>query len=409
MVAARMQPSAMVASRVTRGGVLLVSTLVVLFARRPDQFLHPYVWVEDGVYTLSDYVQRGAWIITEPMAGYLPIASKLISYVAYRSSILWAPEIETALVVALTCAVIFATAFSPTHLRWPLLCAVAVLLVPTDAEVFVVSSYAFWWGGLLLPLALLWDSARGFEPLRWIYIVFGGLSSPIVIPIAALFWLRAVIERHQTNLFAAMLATLVSVMQIVAIHYQPIEIQTATIGVPAAMAALRQFIGAYFHLATPTLAALVIAGVIAFAAWRIRDKLDRWFMLLVLTFAALCTSVALRMPLDALQGIHPFSAGPRYFFYPFILLSWIMIWIASLSAKSVRLLIGAAMCGAVMFALPGMSRRHDPVNWREQILACAQASGPYTIPIHYIGHRRDMWRAELTGDDCRKLIRQSLF
>jgi hypothetical protein len=396
-------------SRRARGVVLFVLTLAVLFARRPDQFLHPYVWVEDGAFTLSHFVQRGAWIITEPLAGYLLIASKLISYVAYRSSILWAPEIETTLVVALTCAVIFATAFSPTHLRWPLLCAVAVLLVPTDPEVFVVSSYAFWWGGLLLPLALLWDSARGFEPLRWIYIVFGGLSSPIVIPIAALFWFRVVIERYQTDLFAAVLATLVSVMQIVAIHHQPIEIETATIGPPAAMAALRQFVGAYFHPATPMFGALVIAGVIAFAAWRIRDKLDRWFVLLVLIFGSLSASVALRMPLDALHGIHPFTVGPRYFFYPFILLSWIMVWIASLSAKLIRLAIGAAMCGAVVFALPGMSRRHDPVNWREQILACAQASGSYTIPIHYIGHRREMWRAELTGDDCRKLIRQSLF
>jgi hypothetical protein len=115
------------------------------------------------------------------------------------------------------------------------------------------------------------------------------------------------------------------------------------------------------------------------------------------------------MPLDALQAIDPSTVGPRYFFYPLILLSWIMIWIASLSAKPIRLAIGAAMCGAVVVALPGMSRRHEPVNWREQVLACAQASGPYAIPIHHIGHSGAMWRAELTGDDCRKLLSQSIF
>jgi hypothetical protein len=109
-------------------------------------------------------------------------------------------------------------------------------------------------------------SARGYEPLRWFYIVFGGLSSPIVLPIAALLWLCAVIERRQTDLFAAVLATLVSVMQIVAIHHQPIELETATIGLPAAMASIRQFVSAYFHPAMPMLVALVIAEALAFAA-----------------------------------------------------------------------------------------------------------------------------------------------
>jgi hypothetical protein len=31
----------------------------VLFARRPDQFLHPYIWVEDGDPILKAYAERG--------------------------------------------------------------------------------------------------------------------------------------------------------------------------------------------------------------------------------------------------------------------------------------------------------------------------------------------------------------
>ena len=158
---------------------LIVLTVAVLFMRRPDQFWHPYIWVEDGYYTLRFSLEDGWRTIFAPLAGYLCVASKLIGYAAYRISILWAPEIELALTVAFTSAVVAAVAYSPTHLRWPFLCAVAVLFVPTDSEVFAVSAYAFWWAGLLMFLALLWDTARGREWLRWSFIVFGGLSSPL--------------------------------------------------------------------------------------------------------------------------------------------------------------------------------------------------------------------------------------
>jgi hypothetical protein len=343
------------------------------------------------------------------VAGYLLVATKLISYVAYRTAILWAPQVELVLTIALTCASVIAVARSPTHLRWPYLCALAVLLVPTDAEVFAVSPYALWWAGLLLPLALLWDSGRGYELVRWLYILFGGLSSPIIVPIAVLFWLRAGMERQQTDMFAAVLASVIAGIQIVVIHYQPIEINTASINFLAVLIGLRQFIGAYFYFAMPVLASAVIAALLALAAWSARTKLDRWFLLLVLMFCAMCASVALRLPITVLQAMDPLDAGARYFFYPFILLAWIMISIASQSALPVRVGIGAAMACALVLALHGMSRRHDAINWRDHILACAQSPGSYAIPVHRDGRVSAMWSTELTGADCRALMRQSLF
>jgi hypothetical protein len=105
----------------------------------------------------------------------------------------------------------------------------------------------------------------------------------------------------------------------------------------------------------------------------------------------------------------PLDAGARYFFYPFILLAWIMISIASQSALPVRVGIGAAMACALVLALHGMSRRHDAINWRDHILACAQSPGSYAIPVHRDGRVSAMWSTELTGADCRALMRQSLF
>jgi hypothetical protein len=93
----------------------------------------------------------------------------------------------------------------------------------------------------------------------------------------------------------------------------------------------------------------------------------------VLAFVAMCASVALRVPVDTLLSLDRFTAGPRYFFYPFALLGWILIWIASASSVPVRAVIGTAMAVAVLLALPGMSRRHDPIDWRQHMTACAAA------------------------------------
>ena len=152
----------------------MLITVAVLALRQPDQFISPYVWIEDGWYLLRMFLEHGWSNIVQPLAGYQILANKLIVFAALNLSVLWAPEIMLLLVTALTCAVIAAVAFSPTHLRWPLLCALAVLAVPTGPEVFSVSAYAIWWAGLLLLLTPLWDSGRGREPLRWAYLMFGG-------------------------------------------------------------------------------------------------------------------------------------------------------------------------------------------------------------------------------------------
>jgi hypothetical protein len=105
---------------------------------------------------------------------------KLISYIAFSISILWAPEIETVLMVLMTCAVIVAIARSPTHLPAPFLCAIAVLLVPSGAEVFAVSAYANWWAGLLLLLPPIWRQESQY--VKNFFIIIWRLINPVDFP-----------------------------------------------------------------------------------------------------------------------------------------------------------------------------------------------------------------------------------
>lgn len=140
-----------------KAAALFLLTILVLFLRRPGQFSNPYLWVEDGTVTLRSFVDHGANILVEPVSGFHIFASKLLFFLAFRLSALHAPAIEAALAVVGTVMVVLAIAFSPTHLRYRGMCAIAPLVVPTDAEVFATSAYFFWWSGLLLILVPLWQ------------------------------------------------------------------------------------------------------------------------------------------------------------------------------------------------------------------------------------------------------------
>jgi hypothetical protein len=198
-------------SKKTAAAGLCLLTVAVLAFRQPDQFLRPYIWGEDGLYNLPGLARHGLWILFEPIAGYEVLAMKLLSIATFKTSVLYAPEIGVVLATALTCVVVLAVALSPTYLPAPFLCAVAVLLIPTDPEVFAVVLHAFQWAGLLLLLARLWRSER--QALRWAYILFGGLSSPIIVPIAGVMTLRAIFDRTRAEIAASAIAIAVAVLQ----------------------------------------------------------------------------------------------------------------------------------------------------------------------------------------------------
>jgi hypothetical protein len=63
--------------------------VVILGLRRPDQFRHPYFWLEDEAI-LGAYVQRGFASILGPIAGYYILARKLLDISALKLSILHA-------------------------------------------------------------------------------------------------------------------------------------------------------------------------------------------------------------------------------------------------------------------------------------------------------------------------------
>src|SRR5260364_84579 len=64
----------------------LLTAGALLALRRPDELLNPYVWAEDGVVNIRDFIDYGARSIFLTVAGYFVLATKLISVTALSIS-----------------------------------------------------------------------------------------------------------------------------------------------------------------------------------------------------------------------------------------------------------------------------------------------------------------------------------
>jgi hypothetical protein len=380
----------------------------MLWVRRPDQFTHPYIWAETGRVILPAYADRGWASFIEPVAGYQVLPLKLIALTSFTLSFLNAPTIMFAMTVALTIGVTLAVALSPTHLRYPWACAVSCLLIPTGSEAFGVALMSFWWAGLLAFLALIWR--EGHERLRLAYVLIGGLSGPAIIALAPLFALRAAVVRRRPEIIAAGLAIFCAGIQVVSSFWAVWNVVRAK-SVPLPWDVAGKFLGYFFApqlaLSPDRLPMAAVVGCIALLAIgvvliRQREGLHFTFWLLTLAAIAMVASSLLRTPFEA---IFPTLTTPRYFFYPFILTSWLLIWLAAEMSHAGKIAVATVFLSTYAQAAPQYRWRHVPIDWRHHIKHCALAD-TYQILAHTNGQLENAWRVPLTGKQCRWLTRR---
>ena len=398
--------------------IILVG-VIGLMARRPDQLHAPYIWVEDAGINLPDYARSGWRTIFHTVSGYFVLPSKLLFVVSMVLSFRWFPEVSYWLTALFTCLVMGAVAFSPTRLQLRLACALMLMALPVDSEVYGVSLYACWWGSLLVVLPLLWrDDARHRRGWRTAMLLLGGLSSPIVIALLPLFAWRAWAHRNRDvsmDLGFAALAAAVQLGALLVSEHAPYN-GFAHFGLGLF---LQKFFG-YFvlvhataaehYFASGLAAAFLLAGVTAFG-WRHRKDLGETFFILLAAVVLAAIASALR---NDLAIIHPVNAGPRYFFLPFAFLSWALIQLAALPRAPGQAGFAAAFALAMLAlatrdALVIGQRRHEANDWRQVVSNCIAAEGRQPIPFHFDGRRASMGNTYLTGEECRRLVMNSVF
>lgn len=382
---------------------ILLATIIIMVWRRPGQFIHPYIWVEEGVVTLPDYIHHGWLTLFHPVAGYLVIPSKLIFLTAISISFIHLPALEYWFTIFFSAGVIITIALAPTILKWRYACALFVLLLPVNPEVYAVSEYAFWWGTLLAFVVLLWDTNdKRHLPLRIALLLIGGFSSPMIIPISVVLALRAAATKLRTDAVVAVTGILVAAIQACVMHATAAHSAFPKINV---MLLLEKFFG-YFSYQPPSsgdvaaslLGLAIILCIATFVITRRRWRtIDMWLILACLGMAII-GSIA-RVPIEI---IHPSLAGPRYFFYPFIFLAWILIWIAASGNLVQRSISFACLAGAIIVFSQVGQRHSDKMDWVSNVSTC-EKSVKFDMPIQTDGNKDAAWHVRLNGADCRRL------
>jgi hypothetical protein len=391
---------------------------LLLFARRFAQLLHPQVWDEDFVI-IAAFVNQGPLAVFVPLNGYLVIASKLVSLIALLFPFALFPLISTIIAWLFTVFVCIALSVCPTMLRGGPLLALAVLLVPSDAEVFGIPLYTLWWASLLLFVVAFWRAENRSLRVRIAFTIIGGLSAPTVLLTAPLAVLRAVFYRNRAETLVMATCVTCAIIQVLCIvktagasSQSGIAILTGVIG------ALPKFVGSYavgnlvaHHTPLRAIAigiAMALPLVIILATW-FRSPSQR----IALVFLSYCWVGAVVFSCLRVNPaiIDPVLAGPRYFFFPYLLEGWLLIQVgAQTGAPILRTAAAALLVLSVFNVLPVLSRSHDDFLWQQNVANCAAVpgNGTYAIPVEFAGSAAASFHLVLTGEECRRLDRFGL-
>jgi hypothetical protein len=386
--------------------LLLFLTVLVLVFRRPDQFIHPEIWVEDGRNVFPEYARWGFESLLLPVNGYYITIPRLLSLIAFKTSVFYAPGIETFLATLFTWSVVLAVALSPTHLRYKLGCAIFILVAPYNSEVFATTIYGLWWAGIPLLLAALWRTGER-EWLRCIFLVLGGLSSPVIVAAAAVLACRSLIERTWASVTAAVISCAIAAIQTFSI----LKLGASAVPSINLPMTIGKFFGGFFGggyasdsvMFAVALPLLVLAAVVV---WDNRSKLGFPFLIMLALYAL---TIILSLARVSVEVLHPFLGGPRYFFYPYVLIGWSLLWIAAEASGPWRLAPVAILIVSIVLAAPNVTQRQDVLGWAKNLQACAESNDQnFELKVHFSGWDAIAWSVRMEPADCRRAIAKSL-
>lgn len=393
-------------AREWRFAEVFLLAVVIIVIRRWPQFAHPAIWIEDANTVLPELVREGWPAIFSPTGGYLIVPSKLVSYLALRLSFSHYALLSTIISTAVQAACAGLIAIAPSRLPAKTACALAVLLVPVGVEVFAIPLHAFWWTNLLLFPALLWHGQKQ-TAARAAFVFVGGLSSPLIVILSPMFALRAGWRWNRSEYLIMVIVGVLAALQLAVVLSSPHQQSSVVESLKLPAVLISKYFGtaAYqfdAHLARRLGWVMLLAlagGIVAI------PRSDRpWYGLLAFCLAGAVVASVARVPV---QAPHPLLAGPRYFFYPTVLVLWMLIWITArgrwLSTRCAALLAICTFTPAL--AVNFNYAAEKPLTaWEDQVVACAASATNYTFDAQF----SELWHVTFSGEVCRQLIAASI-
>lgn len=394
--------------------VLLLAALLLLFLRRPDQLIHPDVWVEDGIVYIPESLSYGFWAIFRPMNGYLSLIPRLINLVSLQFPLEWYPVIGTLLGTCFNIVTFFCIVLFPTVLRARTVCALAIFLIPVDAEVYILPSYTFWFCSILLILVLLWEPERKEKrsfPLRFFVLVTSGLSSPFIVFLIPVMFLRFLIIRSRNELVIFFTAAGIALIHLLTVfmNSRPIALFKDIHDPLFLKTVLIKYFGYYLvsnlesKLAL-NLACLLFSYLLFLVLFFMGDRRRFDSMesasnkILLLLYLLLPLAIISSLARVTVFAVHPFLDGPRYFFLPYIIISFILVNPLILN-RGFQVAGLSILLVAFLNSTSHFTRLQDSLDWGSSVKQYRLKEEAIFL-VHYNGNINDLWSFKLRQGQC---------
>ena len=390
--------------------ILSLLFFILLFLRRGMQLLHPDIWNEDGYFNMGSFILSGWHNLYEPTQGYLVLIPKLITDISMSISFIYYPEVSTYLTWLFTIILALTVVYAPTMLKYPVLAALFIFLIPTNAEAFGLPLFTLWFSAILLFLAALWKPGEK-QIMKNTLLVLAGFSSPTIVIIIPIQIFRMImLPNKKEELLTLLLSIGISAIQLSFIFSRTVVGDPIQPDFLLLQNIIHKFFAFYylgaFEVGTVVLWIGGLYLIVLMVTYFLQNRKDIYFQILVyLFFATIALSVSRFNPIQ----INPiFGGGARYFFLPYILLSWVLIYML-VKNKWYEIAILPILTLSIITALQGFCLTQDSLNWRKHITLCQNAKGKYSIPIQNDGRAMDSWYFTLDAKICKQYIENDIF
>jgi len=347
-----------------------LALLLIFFLRRPEMFLTPQFWAEDGPVIFVQADVTGARALLLPYGGYHHLLLRMIAALAAPLDAVVLPAgyffASMAVTIALAAAV-----FSPRlDLSYRPACALTLGLVPHTGEVFGNLTNLQWPAALgLVWLLLARDATRPGQQIRdSLLAVVLGLTGVFSVLFAPLFLYRAWQRRSSAAWLIAGLILCTALVQVTTICRTGGSVSPAgaswslplilnTIGLRLG-GALCLPMNQAMHLppaVAVSLGLVCLVLLLAAAGWPGPQRETRRLLAACLGLILAGTLFRLRQDLG---DLHVITNGDRYFFLPKLLAAWLII--QGLANPGWRRWACAGVCTALLLT--------SLVDWRYERL-----------------------------------------
>lgn len=340
----------------SRNSVLLILSLtaLILIVRKTDALLNPQFWAEDGsVFFLQQY-ENGASALFQPYAGYLHFVPRLVAFFAesfFPYALVPAIYNYSSLIITL---VVTLSIFSPRfQINNKPLVALAIVLVPHYSnEIFLNVTNLNWILAIMLIVVLFKKNpghSYGNIIIQYVcdltIIIFCGLSGPFIVFLMPFFGWKWFTKRKLYNSLIFLAVVIVSLVQLSFIASEPTNSQQINVSFEAFNAVIGyKMIGSLFlgqkiayGINPYVLSLLYLAALVLFLGFAYNKK-D--------SFSLTCIGISLIFLLatfyrfvDGLEILIPPENGQRYFYIPYIMVTWSLIALQGKQAKWKNILL----------------------------------------------------------------------